>query len=458
MENMVGEKINVLGKMSSYINDEGSKEIILFPDIPFWFIASKGSSEIIKKVNGKTLFDLKEYDNETQEFINMLINEGILNIGDKQASQDHYNDDFTIYPLQGVWLNIESRCNINCRHCFLGEKQQVDNKLSPQEMRQLAIEIRKIGSKNGVKVDITGGEPLLRKDMIEIFEALNISGIEPNFITNGLLFTEEIISYLAKNKISTTVSLDGFNKESHEFIRGIGTYDKTVKNIKWCVDKGVPVTLSITIHLKNQHEVIDYFKFADELGVDRVIINFLNNFGNAESNGLKIPNEFTVIKKILEYAIEDARLFNKLIDTAISKLIETVLFPIRTDCCGSGINTCAIAANGDVYPCPSFQIKQYKAENIRSRPFDEIWKDKKTFSEHRSINVNTLNNVCEKCDFRLFCGGGCRAQAYYTNNNDLKARSEKCTDYRKTFLEIMWMIEKYPILSNLHTMEGKLLR
>ena len=455
---MVGEKINVLGKMSSYINDEGSKEIILFPDIPFWFIASKGSSEIIKKVNGKTLFDLKEYDNETQEFINMLINEGILNIGDKQASQDHYNDDFTIYPLQGVWLNIESRCNINCRHCFLGEKQQVDNKLSPQEMRQLAIEIRKIGSKNGVKVDITGGEPLLRKDMIEIFEALNISGIEPNFITNGLLFTEEIISYLAKNKISTTVSLDGFNKESHEFIRGIGTYDKTVKNIKWCVDKGVPVTLSITIHLKNQHEVIDYFKFADELGVDRVIINFLNNFGNAESNGLKIPNEFTVIKKILEYAIEDARLFNKLIDTAISKLIETVLFPIRTDCCGSGINTCAIAANGDVYPCPSFQIKQYKAENIRSRPFDEIWKDKKTFSEHRSINVNTLNNVCEKCDFRLFCGGGCRAQAYYTNNNDLKARSEKCTDYRKTFLEIMWMIEKYPILSNLHTMEGKLLR
>ena len=458
MENMVGEKINVLGKMSSYINDEGSKEIILFPDIPFWFIASKGSSEIIKKVNGKTLFDLKEYDNETQEFINMLINEGILNIGDKQASQDHYNDDFTIYPLQGVWLNIESRCNINCRHCFLGEKQQVDNKLSPQEMRQLAIEIRKIGSKNGVKVDITGGEPLLRKDMIEIFEALNISGIEPNFITNGLLFTEEIISYLAKNKISTTVSLDGFNKESHEFIRGIGTYDKTVKNIKWCVDKGVPVTLSITIHLKNQHEVIDYFKFADELGVDRVIINFLNNFGNAESNGLKIPNEFTVIKKILEYAIEDARLFNKLIDTAISKLIETVLFPIRTDCCGSGINTCAITANGDVYPCPSFQIKQYKAENIRSRPFDEIWKDKKTFSEHRSINVNTLNNVCEKCDFRLFCGGGCRAQAYYTNNNDLKARSEKCTDYRKTFLEIMWMIEKYPILSNLHTMEGKLLR
>lgn len=455
---MVGEKINVLGKMSSYINDEGSKEIILFPDIPFWFIASKGSSEIIKKVNGKTLFDLKEYDNETQEFINMLINEGILNIGDKQASQDHYNDDFTIYPLQGVWLNIESRCNINCRHCFLGEKQQVDNKLSPQEMRQLAIEIRKIGSKNGVKVDITGGEPLLRKDMIEIFEALNISGIEPNFITNGLLFTEEIISYLAKNKISTTVSLDGFNKESHEFIRGIGTYDKTVKNIKWCVDKGVPVTLSITIHLKNQHEVIDYFKFADELGVDRVIINFLNNFGNAESNGLKIPNEFTVIKKILEYAIEDARLFNKLIDTAISKLIETVLFPIRTDCCGSGINTCAITANGDVYPCPSFQIKQYKAENIRSRPFDEIWKDKKTFSEHRSINVNTLNNVCEKCDFRLFCGGGCRAQAYYTNNNDLKARSEKCTDYRKTFLEIMWMIEKYPILSNLHTMEGKLLR
>lgn len=458
MEIKINEKINLLGKMSSYKNSEGSKEIIIFPEIPFWFIASKGSSDIMRKVNGMSLQEVRDLDSQTQEFVNMLINEGILYVGDVQNSPDNNEEKTEVYPLQGVWLNIESRCNINCRHCFLGEKTQVENKLSPQEMRKLAAEIVKVGGKNGVKLDITGGEPLLRKDIVEIFDAINIPGIEPNFITNGLLFTEEIVHYLAQHKIPTTISLDGVDKAAHEYIRGAGTYDKTIRNIKWCVDKGVPVTLSITIHRGNQHEIIEYFKFADEIGADRVILNFLNNFGNAEVNGLKIPEEYLVTKKILEYATVDERLFNKLIDTAISKLIETVLLPIRTDCCGSGINTCSISANGDVYPCPSFQIEQYKAENIRNRSFADIWKDSNTFKEHRSVNISNLNPICEKCDFRFFCGGGCRAQAYYTNNNNIRARSEKCADYKKTFLEIMWLIEKYPVLSKLHTMEGKLLR
>lgn len=458
MENNTTRKINLLGKMSSYTNSEGTKEIIIFPEIPYWFIASKGSSDIMRKVNGMTLQEVTDLDNATQEFVDMLIDEGILDIGDLQDITDNSEEEFDVYPLQGVWLNIESRCNINCRHCFLGEKNQVKNKLSPQEMRNLAIEITKVGSEHGVKVDITGGEPLLRKDIIEIIDAINITGVEPNFITNGLLFTEEIINYLAEHKIQTTISLDGVDQATHEFIRGKDTYDKTVKNIKWCIDKGVPITLSMTIHRGNQHSVIEYFKFADEIGADRVILNFLNNFGNAETYGLEIPDEYKIIKNVLEYATIDERLFNKLIDTAISKLIETVILPIRTDCCGSGINTCSISANGDVYPCPSFQIEQYRGENIRNRSFADIWKDPNVFKEHRSININNLNETCGNCDFRLFCGGGCRAQAYFTNNNNIRARSEKCADYKKTFLEIMWMIEKNPILNKLYTSEGKLLK
>ncbi len=459
MISLDNRKINLLGKISNYTNKEGTKEVIIFPEIPYWFIASKGSSDILRKVNGMTLQEIKDFDNDTQKFISSLIDQGILYLGENiQNIEDTNKDEIEIYPLQGVWLNIESRCNINCKHCFLGDKKQVENKLTPSEMRDLALDFIKVGGKNGVKVDITGGEPLLRKDIIEIFDAMNIDGIEVNFITNGLLFTEEVVNYLSEHKISTTISLDGVSKETHEFIRGKETYDKTIKNIKWCVDKGVPVTLSMTIHKKNQNEVIEYFKFADEIGADRVILNFLNDFGNAKVYGIDIPNEYKIIKNLLEEATSNEYLFNKLIDTAISKLIETVLLPIKTDCCGSGINTCSITANGDVFPCPSFQVKQYKEDNVRQRSFSDIWKDTNTFKEHRRININNLNEACSKCDFRFFCGGGCRAQAYFTNNNNLSARSKKCSDYKNTFLEIMWMLEKYPVLSELHTSEGTLLK
>ena len=65
-----------------------------------------------------------------------------------------------------------------------------------------------------------------------------------------------------------------------------------------------------------------------------------------------------------------------------------------------------------------------------------------------------MNPVCSICDVRFFCGGGCRAQAYFTNQNDLHARSKKCSEYKKGILETMWLIDKYPKLAALQTKEG----
>lgn len=445
--------IQLIGEMRCYSNKEKTKEIILFPDIPYWFIASAGSSDILKKVNKKDKNFLTSLNDIEQDFVRLMLEEGILVEGE-HLKENNENYETTVYPLQGVWLNIESGCNINCKHCFLGTKVKNSDQLTPKEIHKLCREIVKVSGKHGVKVDVTGGEPLLRKDIIDIFNAMRIDGIIPNFITNGMLLNEHVVNYLAKNKIETTISLDGINQKQHEFIRGKGTYSQTLKAIKMCVEKKVPLTLSLTVHQGNQESVLDYFKMAEELGAEKVILNFLNDFGNAECNGLGLPNEYKIIKELLNRATMEDFVFQKLVNTAISKLIETVLLPIRTDCCGSGINTCSITSDGGVYPCPSFQIEQYKAGNIRNTPFDEIWNDINTFKEHRAININTLNSVCAKCDFRLFCGGGCRAQAYYTNEKNLYARSKKCKEYKQTYLEIMWLLEQHPILRKLRTSES----
>lgn len=457
---MSNKYIQVIGKVSKYTDPAGERELIIFPEAPFWFIASKGGYDFINGLNGQPLEYLEGMDKSIQETLELLLDIGavvLADTNDLKSDELPINSIYSInkvFPLLGAWVNIESVCNINCKHCFLGEKKYVIDKLTPREYRVLAEDLSKLGKGNEVKVDITGGEPLLRNDIVEIFEAFSKDGISINFITNGLLFTDNIVSYLARNKIETTISLDGVNQQEHEFIRGLGTFQTTYNNIVRCINAGIPTTMSMTIHRDNQDSAIEYAKLAYRLGAEKVIFNFLNDFGNASTYGLSLPDEHRITCELLNAAISDANVFAMLQDTAISKLIETVMYPIRTDCCGSGINTCSVGADGSVYPCPSFQDEKYNAGNIRNKSIIDIWNNIETFAEHRNIDINTMNSACKKCDFRLLCGGGCRAQAYYSKDCDIRAQSSKCNDYKKTLIDVIFMIHDNPILAQLQTKEG----
>lgn len=375
--------------------------------------------------------------------------------GETQAK--NVSDEIDIYPLLSIWINIDSACNLNCKHCFLGEKNitKKDDMLSSEDYRKVALDALSLKGNRPIKIDITGGEPLLRPDFLEIIKAFDMDGIDLNVITNGILLTDAIIARLAEIKnLEMTISLDGVTKEQHEFIRGCNTFDKTIENIKKCTNAGIPTTLTMTVHKGNQDSIIDYFSFAEELGAMHVSLSFLNDFGNAPVFGLEAPDEATLTNKVLLEAVNNDVIYNKLMDTSIGRLVDTILLPVRTDCCGSGINTCSLGANGDVYPCPSFQIEQFVAGNIKETSIQEIWKSINSFKEHRCVDVSRLNSSCSKCDVRLFCGGGCRAQAYFTNNKDLYARSKKCLEYKRTILDTIWLLDKYPKLAALHTAIG----
>jgi len=431
------------------------KELILFPDKPFWFIASEGCENFLDSIKDKTREQIMALPDPEQAVAEFLVSFNLAYFGEVDPCNNSLSQ-MDIYPLLGVWVNVDSSCNLNCKHCFLGAKSPTPNQdfLKPEDYHQFALDLLQIGGEQPVKVDITGGEPLLRPDLIEIIEAFRIKGISINVITNGLLLTDSVISHLAKNNIEITISLDGVNKEQHEFIRGANTYELTVNNIKKCTAAGISTTLTMTVHKGNQDSIIQYFELAEELGANHVNLSYLNDFGNAPVFGLELPNESESTKKLLIEAVKNNTVYSRIMGTAIGTLIETLLLPIRTDCCGSGINNCSIGANGDVYPCPSFQTENFVAGNLKKASIREIWTSLNTFSEHRKVDITTMNPVCSACDVRFFCGGGCRAQAYFTNQNDLYARSKKCSEYKKNILETMWLIDKYPILAALQTKEG----
>lgn len=435
-----------------HVHRKGRKELVIFSSIPEWIVGEEGIYETIMSLNGKCFSDI---DNEQIQELYKSLEEMELLLPEKDIEQ--VNDLKTeIYPINGMWINVDSNCNLRCKHCFIGETLcESENKLSLIDIQKLAKELKELSTGN-LRVVIAGGEPLLRKDIIDIVKAIDdVDGLYPNIITNGLLLTDEIIKFLAERQIETTISLDGTTKEMHEFLRGKNTYEKTMEKIWECKNAGVPLILSMTVHKKNQDTVLDYFDFAEKVGAKRVILNFLNTIGNAKMNNLEPADEFEIIHGLLEKACDDSDVKRRLVNTAVSKLVETVLYPIRTDCCGSGINNCSILANGDVSPCPSFQGSGFIGGNIKEKSLKEIWNNPKTFALHRSVDITNLNAVCSKCEVRLFCGGGCRAQAYYASNGDMKARSPHCKEYKKLYVDLMWLLEENPGLRELKTLQSE---
>lgn len=432
-----------------HFHKKGEKELIIFSEIPEWFIGMEGTYQEIMSFNGKCLGDIVK--EESRELFKSLVDMGVLIQGKEERREDKVG---MVYPINGMWINIDSNCNLRCKHCFIGETlMETRDKLNVSDIKKLAKDLQELSSGN-LRVVIAGGEPLLRKDIIEIIKALDVDGLHPNLITNGLLLTDEIIRFLAEHQVETTISLDGVTKEEHEFLRGANTFDRTVEKIRQCKSASVPLILSMTVHKGNQDSIYRFFDFAEEMNAKRVILGFLNCIGSADANGLVPADEFRIVHQLLEKASNDDTIRSRLMNTAISKLIETVLYPIRTDCCGSGINNCSIMANGDVAPCPSFQGTDFRAGNIRENSLKDIWNNPETFKLHRSVDITTLNPVCSKCEVRLFCGGGCRARAYYASGGDIKARSPHCKEYRQLYIDIMWLLEERPELRELRTSQS----
>lgn len=180
-----------------HVHRKGRKELVIFSSIPEWIVGEEGIYETIMSLNGKCFSDI---DNEQiQELYKSLVEMELL-LPEKDIEQ--VNDLKTeIYPINGMWINVDSNCNLRCKHCFIGETLcESENKLSLIDIQKLAKELKELSTGN-LRVVIAGGEPLLRKDIIDIVKAIDdVDGLYPNIITNGLLLTDEIIKFLLRGK------------------------------------------------------------------------------------------------------------------------------------------------------------------------------------------------------------------------------------------------------------------
>ena len=198
----------------------------------FLLKCSRGEHVILKK--------------EDEEFIQYCLSENLVALSETPVKRDGIPHPSPIPSLRYLEFQITDRCNLRCRHCYIGDSLHQD--LSFEKILKILKEFEEI---QGLRLLLSGGEPLLHPHFWEINEVLRDHAFRSVLLSNGTLITKEIAKRLRVHEVQ--VSLDGM-KEGHESIRGKGTFEKTLHSIDHLQKADIRVSIATMIHRKNLNE------------------------------------------------------------------------------------------------------------------------------------------------------------------------------------------------------------
>ena len=183
---------------------------------------------------------------EDEEFIQFCLSENLIAFSETPLQRKTPLNPSPIPSLRYLELQITDRCNLRCRHCYIGEGLHQD--LSKERIQRGLEEFEEI---QGLRLLLSGGEPLLHPDFWEINDALRNYAFRSVLLSNGTLINEEVAKRLRVHEVQ--ISLDGM-KEGHESLRGKGTFEKSMRAIDHLQGANIRVSVATMIHRRNLSE------------------------------------------------------------------------------------------------------------------------------------------------------------------------------------------------------------
>jgi len=288
--------------------------------------------------------------------------------------------------LRYLELQITCRCNLRCRHCYIGDKKgsvppffppyqggTEGGELSVDQIKQILTEFEEM---QGLRLMITGGEPLLHSKFDEINQAFSDFFMRKVLFTNGLLLNKDLLRSLNIDEIQ--ISIDGLEK-AHDALRGKGTFKKAVRAVRLAKEKGFEVSVATMVHAKNLDDFDEMEKLFSDLEIKDWTVDVPCITGRLESS-----SEFQVSPekggKYLRYGYG-----------AGLHAGETGF--------GCGLHLLSVMADGKVTKCTFYS----------DRPVGSI-KDGLRECWEKTTPVSLKDLSCD-CEYLESCRGGCRYRA-----------------------------------------------
>ncbi len=334
-------------------------------------------------------------------------------------------------PITSVW-EITFACNMRCKHCGSSCTTALPDELTTEEALKVCDYIGEMGL---AYITLSGGEPLVRKDWHIIAKRLKENKVIPNMITNGWLLTDEQVKLAKDAGISNiAISIDGM-KETHDFMRKEGSFDRISKSLDTLRENNMPASVISTINNKNINELPELYEFLKEKGVKNWQMQYAMPMGNfIENRDLIIePNQIDDIIDIAhKFAMENIiRIdLSDCVGYYNNKEIEIRTHGAETDDflwtgCPAGKHVFGIRYNGDVVGCTSLRDDMFIEANLREKSIKEIWNNEDSFEWNRQLSKDKLTGFCAKCQFGAYCQAGCSVLKFTTGNKIIE--NEYCS-------------------------------
>jgi radical SAM protein with 4Fe4S-binding SPASM domain len=186
------------------------------------------------------------FQKEDDAFMQVCLSEKLIVFSDIPRQRKVFPNPSPIPSLRYLELQITDRCNLKCRHCYVGEGHHQD--LPFGKIEQVLRELEEI---QGLRLLLSGGEPLLHPQFWDINSILRDHAFRTVLLSNGTLITKEIAKRLLVHEVQ--ISLDGM-KEGHEMLRGKDTFEKTLLSIDHLQEVNIRVSVATMIHQGNLKE------------------------------------------------------------------------------------------------------------------------------------------------------------------------------------------------------------
>jgi len=333
-----------------------------------------------------------------------------------------------------VW-NCTQRCNLKCVHCYAGsEDRDYDNEMTTEEGKAMIDDLAEYGAP---VLLFSGGEPTIRKDLLELMKYAKGKGMRVVISTNGTLITEEKAAQFAEVGLSYVgVSLDG-GRETHDKFRGIpGSFDKAIAGIRNSMNAGIKVGLRMTINKRNWRDINEIFDIMEAENIPRACFYHLVYTGRG-SELMKEDLDHDETRQAVRLIMDRTKaMFDKGLEPEILTVdnhadgpfvymellkedperAEEVLQLLQWNqgnSTGNGIG--CVSWDGEVYADQFW--RHFSFGNVRQRPFSEIWTDVSGDTEQSELMGKLkdkrphVTGRCAECRWLQICGGNFRVRA-----------------------------------------------
>jgi 12,18-didecarboxysiroheme deacetylase len=342
-----------------------------------------------------------------------------------------------------VW-NVTRRCNLKCVHCYSrSEDSDYGGELSTEQGRALIDDLSQFGAP---VILFSGGEPLIRPDILELIRYAGEKGRRTVLSTNGTLITATVAAKLKELGLSYVgISLDGM-EAVHDAFRGVsGAFSRVIAAIGRCKDVGLKVGLRFTINKRNYEEIPRVFDLVEDAGIPRICFYHLVYSGR----GTDLVNEdldHGQTRRVVDLLLDRTRalhdngrpvevltvdnhadgpyIYLRLLRENPKRAAEVLELLRMNEGNNSGRGIGCVSWNGDVHADQFWRHRSFG--NVKDKPFSRIWTDPADeFLMKLKSKKNFVKGRCAGCRWLDVCGGNfrVRAEAVY---GDVWAQDPAC--------------------------------